>query len=250
MKTAINFAVLALVAGLFAVPLRAGRSPFDLSVVVDGSDARVCEHEGTTYVEAVRGRPYVLRLENPTSHRVAVALSVDGLNTIDAQHTDSWSARKWIIEPYGSIEIPGWQVSGKSARRFVFTGEPNSYGASLGETANLGVIEAVFYRERQRPVTRYQQPEETMAAPAPQRMEAAGRASAEAPALSDDYAATGMGDRTGHRVRQVEIELERTPASAVRLRYEFRPQLVKLGVIPRRQTPVERRENARGFCPE
>ena len=41
----------------------------------------------------------------------------------------------------------------------------------------------------------------------------------------------------------------------VRLRYEFRPQLVKLGLLPewRHPTPLDRRERARGFdgyCPE
>ena len=40
------------------------------------------------YVEAMRGASYALRLTNPTPYRVAVALSVDGLNTIDARHTD------------------------------------------------------------------------------------------------------------------------------------------------------------------
>jgi hypothetical protein len=234
----------------------AGGVAFDVSVVVNGEDLRVYAHRGTDYVEALRGKAYALRVTNPTGERVAVALSVDGLNTIDARHTDAWSARKWILEPYGTIEIPGWQVSGKAARRFVFTGERDSYGASLGETANLGVIEAVFFRER-RPVQRYWEPrEEPMAAPqraVPQSKDAAGKSAEAAPQLSDDYAATGMGDRTQHRVHAVEIELDRKPLASVRLRYEFRPQLVKLGVLPLRETAEERRERARGFeqfCPE
>jgi hypothetical protein len=40
---------------------------------------------------------------------------------------------------------------------------------------------------------------------------------------------------------------------SVRIRYEFRPQLVALGVIRETREPIARREAARGFsdfCPE
>jgi len=83
---------------------------------------------------------------------VAVALSVDGLNSIDARHTSAWDAHKWVIEPYGTISVRGWQMSGESARRFYFTTERDSYAAKLGQAPNLGLITAVFFRERQ-PVT-------------------------------------------------------------------------------------------------
>ena len=65
-----------------------------------------------------------------------------------------------------------------------------------------------------------------------------------------------MGRRTGHAVEQVWLDLEDSPSQAVNIRYEFRPQLVKLGVLPPAPTadPLIRRERARGFepgfCPE
>src|SRR5213078_562122 len=96
-----------------------------------------------------------LRITNPTPYRVAVALSVDGLNTIDARHTDARSATKWVLGPYESTEISGWQVNDRTARSFFFTGERRSYGAALGQTENLGVIEAVFYRERRPRISEY-----------------------------------------------------------------------------------------------
>ena len=53
---------------------------------------------------------------------------------------------------------------------------------------------------------------------------------------------------------RVDVDLEDTPAMSVRIRYEFRPQLVALGVLPREiQDPIARRESGRGFsdfCPE
>lgn len=216
----------------------------DLSVVVDGQRRTEYNHRGTTYIEAIRGREFSLRITNPTGHRVAVALAVDGLNTIDAKHTDGWNASKWVLEPYESTEISGWQVSGTTARRFFFTGERNSYGAALGKTENLGVIEAIFYRERQRPIAQFREERS--------RESAAGAPAApKAAAENDDYAATGMGDRTRHEVTRVDIDLDPHPIDTVRIRYEFRRQLVKLGVLRDGRSPLERREKANGFeyCP-
>src|SRR6476619_7560088 len=138
-------AVLAILSGN---ALAAGGSGFAVNVLVDETARSEYYHNGSVYIEAVKGASYSLRLTNPTPYRVAVALSVDGLNTIDAKHTDARSASKWVLEPYESTVISGWQVSNRAARSFFFTGERNSYGARLGQTENLGVIEAVYFRER------------------------------------------------------------------------------------------------------
>src|SRR6476660_826798 len=60
---------------------------FDLEVLVNGRSLAEYPARGRTYVEALKGAEYELRVSNPTAERVAVALSVDGLNTIDARHT-------------------------------------------------------------------------------------------------------------------------------------------------------------------
>jgi len=217
-------------------------SGFNVSVLTDDAARPEYRHNGSVYVEAVRGREFAIRLTNPTPNRVAVALSVDGLNTIDARHSDPWSASKWILGPYESTEISGWQVNDRTARRFVFTGEKHSYGAFLGKTENLGVIEAVFYVERRPPIV-----QEFSAPRGAAKNEAGGTTAAQAPALSDDYAATGMGERDRHEVERVAIDLDPHPIASARIRYEFRTQLVKLGVIPESPSPIERREHARGF---
>lgn len=245
----------------------ATRGGYGLSVLVDGSERPELRKGGTVYVEALKGREYALRVTNPLGVRVGVALAVDGLNTIDASRRDAASAVKWVLEPYQTIVLEGWQVSSSDARRFVFTGERDSYGAALGKTEDLGVIEAVFYPERvRRPV-----PAQPIArdgrdasrpspgappAPRPKGEGVGDRAEAEksaASALSDEYAATGMGDRTRHEVIRIDLELERTPAARIRIRYEFRPQLVRLGLLPPDEDRLARRERARGFdryCPE
>lgn len=245
-------AVAALALALPMVARSVDGSP-EMTILVSGTPRHKYMHNGTTYIEALRGRDFTIRLHNPTGQRVAVALSVDGLNTIDARRTDAWGAMKWVLEPWETTEISGWQVSDRTARRFYFTGERNSYGAALGQTQNLGIIEAVFYRER---VPRYSQREYSRdrrgeAQDLESGATSAPRSSAEAPsaAPSDDYAATGMGRRTDHAVEEVEMALERQPFASLAIRYEFRPQLVKLGVMFDRD-PLKRRERATGFCPE
>ena len=69
--------------------LAAGTSGFGLQVLVSGEPRPEYNARGNVYVEAIRGSEYSLRVTNPTPYRVAVALSVDGLNTIDAKHTDA-----------------------------------------------------------------------------------------------------------------------------------------------------------------
>ena len=62
-----------------------------------------------------------------------------------------------------------------------------------------------------------------------------------------------MGHRARHEVEMIDIDLEPTPVASVRIRYEYRPQLVKLGILPSHISPLERRERASGFetyCPE
>ena len=247
-----------------------------MDILMKGSRLPAYPARGTVYVEAVKGREYEIRLRNPYPVRVAVALSVDGLNTIDARHTSAAEARKWVIEPYGTITISGWQTSMTQARRFEFTTEERSYGAWLGKTNDLGVISAVFFRERapERFVSVEQDRAPRSEAPAPareggSRAVPAGQAgappapsagageTAKAQAVgADEYAATGIGRRTDHAVRQVHLDLESMPAASISVRYEFREQLVRLGVLPARTAdldPLDRRERARGFdsfCPD
>jgi hypothetical protein len=252
----------ALTLGMLAPAGAAPQRGFALKVLLDGSPRPEYHYRGTTYVEALRGHDYTLRLTNPLGRRVAVALAVDGLNTIDARHTDARSAAKWVIEPYGTLEITGWQVSGEEARRFYFTGERDSYGAWLGDTANLGVIEAVVFQEKARraPVSRWlpwlERDESRRgggAEPAPSAREQAPRDKS-AGALSDDSAATGIGERVENPVSSIDMDLEPDPVASVRLRYEYRPELVRIGVISDgcEWPPWDRREEAQGFawCPD
>jgi hypothetical protein len=258
--------VLALVSGAQPV-LQAARSSSGcrLEVVVDGRTAAEYNALGTRYIEAIKGKDYAIRIHNPFDVRVAVALSVDGLNTIDARHTTAAAGRKWVIGPHETITISGWQTSMTQARRFFFTSEERSYAGRLGLPDNLGVISAVFFRERTPhvvPLTLGKaggaargDAAKDAPAPAAERASAGSSAKTESAANRDEYAATGIGERTGHAVTLVHLDLEDRPAASIDIRYEYREQLVRLGVLPDPTAdPLARRQNARGFdkgfCPD
>jgi hypothetical protein len=252
---ALIVASLALVFGTQPVISASADDRRGVEILVGSAPQQRYAHGGRWYVEALKGREYAIRLHNPYAVRVAVALSVDGLNTIDARQTTAADARKWVLDPYQTVTINGWQTSHTEARRFEFTTEARSYGQALGATANLGVISAAFFKERARSVV----PEAsngTVDRSAPAAPSARQEASAAAAKRADEYAATGMGRRTGHAVTQVWLDLEDAPVQTVNVRYEFRPQLVRLGILPSAPTAdaLQRRERARGFepgfCPE
>ena len=229
-----------------------------LDVLVNGRPLSEIHARNATYIEAVRHAEYSLRLTNRTDRRMAVALAVDGLNTIDAKTGSSGKASKWVLGPWETVTIEGWQIGADNARKFFFTSEDKSYGAWLGKTTNLGVIEAVAYREvvlppPRSPVLKQEKRQSgrnrdrsSEAAPAP----SAGKAApAPTESLDDDMAATGIGRKIDHRVTRVHLQLESTPAASIRLRYEYRQQLVDLGVLPSpdEERALARRENATGF---
>jgi hypothetical protein len=159
-------------------------------------------------------------------------------------------------------------MSSENARRFYFTTERDSYAAKLGQAANLGVISAVFFRERGQPVTvtrTWPKPikeEDTRTGRdrAEQSAPQAGSANADklrtAPAYpppDDESAATGIGRSVRNDVQWVHMDLDPKAVSEVTIRYEYRAALVKLGIVPRdypKPNVLDRRERAQGFCPQ
>lgn len=236
---------------------------FQVEVLVNGRRLQEYHARGRVYVEALNGAEYEVRIHNPLPHRVAVALSVDGLNTIDARRTTAWNASKWVIEPHGSITVSGWQMSTQRARRFYFTAEQDSYGAKLGQTANLGVISAVFFREIQsRPIPIIPAPkqrsssdsrtqgDERSEAPSSGTGEMSSRQGTLRRIPDEDYAATGIGRSVHNDVRWVQMDLDSRAAGHVTIRYEYYQALVRLGIVPRPYHPrdtLTNRERATGF---
>ncbi len=197
------------------------------------NDAEGVKSEGSKngypFVTASKGERYSVRLTNPLPVRVAVNLTVDGLNSITGKPSGIADGEKWMIDPYSSITIPGWQVNGGEARRFFFTDKPKSYAKWRGDqleedlAANCGVIGAAFFWNQgelnqyydDHPIYRYTQN--------PLPYSSAPRAKAEkrimdlssdgasvdynAPAAepAPEQAGTGMGESESHPTYQVDF---------------------------------------------
>ena len=94
---------------------------FQVDVLVDSRHVPVYFGHGLRYVEAIKGKKYSIRLRNPLGVRVAVALSVDGLNTIDARHTDPRPALRGSHQGQEVFDPPA-EPAGRAGGRGAFGG--------------------------------------------------------------------------------------------------------------------------------
>ncbi len=182
--------------------------------------AQVIKSNGQTYREfgkkkkpsiKVRSEEeYSIVVRNPLPVRVGVAVTVDGLNSIDGKRTTPRDARKWIIEPHSSITIDGWQISKKALKKFVFTDDSESYAKWQEDksgkplTRNLGVIGVAWFWNANE-LYQVLHPPKPFAEEMTSMDKAAG-APAAAPGMRKSRAGTGMGDEKQNLVRRVEFD--------------------------------------------
>lgn len=109
------------------------------------------KHHGKTYIEGRKGSDYTLEFYNGTAIRRKIVVSVDGLNitTGDA----NWISG-YVVDPYGTISIPGWKINSAKAAKFEFNSVPKSYNQhnDSGDKANVGVIGCLVFDEIPAPV--------------------------------------------------------------------------------------------------
>ncbi len=152
---------------------------------------------------------YSIVVHNPMPVRVGVAVSIDGLNSIDGKRTSPGNARKWIIEANSSITVGGWQISKKKLKKFVFTEDEASYAKWQEDksgkplTVNLGVIGVAWFWNADE-LYRVLHPPKPFADEVTAMAEK-GAPSA-APGKKKSRAGTGMGTEKQNLVRQVEFD--------------------------------------------
>lgn len=224
-----------------------------VSVSVDDEPARLYpapDGSGRFYLEARQGSRYAVTLQNRSGERLGAVLTVDGLNVISGA-LDTGRGRMYVLDPWQGTTVQGWRTSLEEVRRFRFVDERTSYAARAGKAnGKMGWIELAVYREC-RP-----EPRRGRADAGAARDSAAGRNSATAPAApeakAEAFPGTGWGERAQDEVVLVSFEPEANPSERVTLRYEYRPALVALGVLPptRRQPDrLQQREHAEaGFA--
>lgn len=125
-------------------------SQFELQVRPNGrAAADEYYHQGNWFIEGREGSKYTIFFKNNLPTRVMVILSVDGLDVCKGQPAGP-DSDGYLVEPLGSIEIPGWKLNDNTAAEFYFAKSGKSYAhASGANTTNVGVIGAMVFRERE-----------------------------------------------------------------------------------------------------
>lgn len=121
-----------------------------LKILVDGIELPVYHHQGRHYVEAILGKSYEILLTAPIYNRYCAVLSVDGLSVMTGRRATLDDAG-YIVGGSASnsaIKVPGFRLNDSEVARFVFGLPDQSYAALMDSPANIGIIGAVFYVER------------------------------------------------------------------------------------------------------
>lgn len=240
MKT-VKAVIMGIVMVLMAVPVFASQGRFvDLEVVSDRGNAfQLIPHKefssSSTYVfkqylEARKGENYNIQIRNHLSERIGIVVAVDGRNIITGKKSYLGSNEMmYIVEPYGQAHLEGWRTSDEKVNRFYFTSSADSYSVrTFSDTSAMGVIAVAVFREKQRPVVLYEQGNvlgKAQGAPAP------SAAQSEAKRAAKDEAGTGFGNEHYSPVVKVEFEPESAPVEKFLVKYEWRNELCKKGII-------------------
>lgn len=120
--------------------------PIDKYTQKIGKFSGISEDTDETYVEGRKGKSYTIKYHNSTNKRQKIVVSVDGLNVMSGDST--WD-RGYVVDAYGSIEIPGWRKDSENVAAFEFSDVRNSYNNlnDSGDTNNVGVIGCKVYNE-------------------------------------------------------------------------------------------------------
>jgi hypothetical protein len=201
---------------------------FLLEVVSDNNGTKYeAWKNGHPFITANPGERYSLIIHNPLPVRVAVNLTIDGLNSITGKPCRPDADSKWIIEPYSYITIRGWQINGNDARRFYFTTKDESYADwrsnSWGKdlSVNCGVIGAAYFWSKKDLERYFEENPVYEYTPRPVRYNSncweleKSRAGSAAPCLEDkalgkkdQQAGTGMGERESNPIEMVRFDYD------------------------------------------
>ena len=230
---------------------------FEIEVVSDREGPKPeSRRQGQPFVTAFPGEEYRVRIHNPLPVPVAANLSIDGLNSITGDPGSPAGGSKWVIEPFAWVDIAGWQVSNRQARRFVFTSRQRSYASWRSNdwgrdlSLNCGVI-GVAYFWSQRALDDYYH-DNPVVISRPRRTlerrgaEAGSRVMAKPGAGADEAkqsAGTGMGKHESNPVREVRFPYDRGM-------YEVRDALIVSYDFPDEERRPRAFEEDDGYAPE
>jgi len=159
-------------------------------------------------ITARQGERYSIRVTNTSRNRVALTISVDGLNIISGQRSyGSSNESMYVLNPGQTGDFSGWRSGMSHVQRFYFTSAGDSYAGRLGQSDQLGLIRIVAWRER-RPVVYL--PYDSLR-----------KSEAESKSLAESAPGTGYGESSWSPVSETDFNPESYPGQTVEIKYEW-----------------------------
>ena len=175
-----------------------------------------------TYLEAIKGKRYQLKIRNTSNRRIGVVVAVDGRNILTGRKSYLRSNEKmYVLAPYETSVYKGWRTSKNHVNRFYFTSAGGSYANAWGDRSAMGVIAVAVFNEKRR--HSYKKHNKGFNS---------GRSSpSQRGYFSDESTGTGFGQEEYSPTRKVQFRALSTPSFKYFYKYEWKNTLCKRGII-------------------
>jgi hypothetical protein len=186
------------------------------------------------YVEAVKGQRYSIQVTNKSERRIGVVIAVDGRNIIDGKKSNLHrNERMYIIGPYDANTFEGWRTGMDRTNRFYFTEQSDSYAEKVfADASAMGTIALAVYKEKIREIApQFDMSLQKRDAPAAGAPSSENRAAGKHKLEEREQAGTGFGETTYSPAYVVQFDPEHTIAEKIVLKYEWRSELCRKGII-------------------
>jgi hypothetical protein len=188
------------------------------------------------YMEAVKGQRYSIQVTNKSDRRIGIVIAVDGRNIIDGKKSVlKQNERMYIIGPHESNTFEGWRTGMERTNRFYFTEPSDSYAEKVFSDASaMGTIALAVYKEKLPEVIPYSGGASRMKdvpAGALPSAPGEGRSADRSELKKNEQAGTGFGETTYSPAYRVHFDPEQTIAEKIVLKYEWRSELCRKGII-------------------
>ena len=224
----------------------AGMGRVDVRIISDGGGEfakyrtypRVHQEGDFFYLEAVKGEKYSIQVTSHSDRRIGVVIAVDGRNIINGKKSDLKSNEQmYIIGPRETNTFEGWRTGMERTNRFYFTEQSDSYAEKVfADASAMGTIALAVYREKLPEFIPYcEKPRQMRESPpgATPHAPFESRSDEKAGTERREQAGTGFGETTYSPARRVHFDPEHVPAEKIVLKYEWRSELCRKGIISR-----------------
>ncbi len=175
-----------------------------------------------TYLEAIKGKRYQLRIRNTSNRRIAVIVAVDGRNILSGKKSYLRQNEKmYVLDPYESASYKGWRTSNNRVNRFYFTSAGDSYSNAWGDRSAMGVIAVAVFDEKYKQYYKKHRRGDLSNKNAPSRRGY----------LADESTGTGFGREEYSPTIRVNFKAKNKPSFKHFFKYEWRNTLCKRGIV-------------------